>query len=98
PPRATLLPYTTLFRSSGASPEDTSAGGSRGSTMATTRPMAQAGAVATEARPRAPAVAAAPAGRTVPATPVLRGRLLGDGAAGLRSEEHTSELQSRENL
>src|SRR5436309_8341721 len=52
PPRSTLFPYTTLFRSE--------------------RPAVAGGAVPLPAR--------RPAGR------------------GLRSEEHTSELQSRENL
>src|SRR5215475_15941147 len=61
PPRSTLFPYTTLFRSRRAGPR------------------------ATTASPPAPA----PTARRSPGTP---------GAALPRSEEHTSELQSRENL
>src|SRR3712207_7580115 len=64
PPRSTLFPYTTLFRSTG---DDAMHGGSRR--------------------------AAGPAARR--ARPDLDGA--GDGA-DLRSEEHTSELQSRQYL
>src|SRR5438874_8946606 len=59
PPRSTLFPYTTLFRSRAAVPS-----------------------------PRA--IAPAPAG--LPRAPRLR------AAAAARSEEHTSELQSRRDL
>src|SRR2546430_3641786 len=66
PPRSTLFPYTTLFRSS-------------------------------------------PAGRLLRVPALLRPRtarrlrqmtvaIVGSGLAGLRSEEHTSELQSQSNL
>src|SRR2546430_12626786 len=58
PPRSTLFPYTTLFRSYG---RDTDVGVSR------------------ECNP----------------SPIRRDRRMGDG---LRSEEHTSELQSQSNL
>src|SRR2546422_6542135 len=57
PPRSTLFPYTTLFRSDG---------------------------------PRGPVAGEAQADRTVPARRVRE--------VGLRSEEHTSELQSRLHL
>src|SRR2546422_6477215 len=63
PPRSTLFPYTTLFRSSLA------------------------------ARPRAPRAQRPPPGRVAP------GRALpGVTRRGPRSEEHTSELQSRLHL
>src|SRR3712207_8492609 len=72
PPRSTLFPYTTLFRSAGP-------GGLAARAHGQPRP----------ARPRlradaAPAVAGAGPG--------------GHRAAGLRSEEHTSELQLRQYL
>src|SRR3712207_7097282 len=68
PPRSTLFPYTTLFRSGGHQPVDQ---------------------VAVEARlhPQA-GVGGAPGAAEQPARPVDR----------LRSEEHTSELQSRQYL
>src|SRR5207302_7273015 len=56
PPRSTLFPYTTLFRSAVAA-------------CASSNPL--------------PRLSAVPAG---------------ENGRGLRSEEHTSELQSRENL
>src|SRR3712207_8370431 len=79
PPRSTLFPYTTLFRSRGAFP---TAGGAYG----ILRPRAA----------RHPRAAADP--------PVRRSddRLLalrpGQQREGGRSEEHTSELQSRQYL
>src|SRR3712207_8113010 len=74
PPRSTLFPYTTLFRSPG-------------------RPRAARPAAAL--RP----LGAADAGRVRPRQPEADcpGRP-GHGAAGARSEEHTSELQSRQYL
>src|SRR5436309_11067675 len=75
PPRSTLFPYTTLFRSSGVGPTETSDAGSpalvRGS---------QSGGLESLARDSEP------------------GSGHGRNAQSLRSEEHTSELQSRENL
>src|SRR3712207_7740770 len=76
PPRSTLFPYTTLFRSRGGTPQNTGdedAGGSGGGPGA--RP-----------RPSRPKPRRAPGGRSSP----LR--------SNLRSEEHTSELQSRQYL
>src|SRR5690349_23137898 len=64
PPRSTLFPYTTLFRSGGR-------------THDSAQPAAAHHAAAAE-----------PAG----------GRLLDPGQGGRRSEEHTSELQSRRDL
>src|SRR3712207_9021790 len=65
PPRSTLFPYTTLFRSD--------RGGRR-------RPGRRRGAP----------------GRGIP--PPARPRPVGRGPEPLRSEEHTSELQSRQYL
>src|SRR2546421_7470937 len=84
PPRSTLFPYTTLFRSRGGA-------AARRSCRRTGRP----GGV----RPRAPP----PGGGSVPRA--RQGRS-GRGATrrdvgarrGERSEEHTSELQSRSDL
>src|SRR2546421_12203608 len=70
PPRSTLFPYTTLFRSRGAR-----AGVSRGAALE-------------RARGGAPAVSAA----------VQLAAHTRSGAVSGRSEEHTSELQSRSDL
>src|SRR3712207_7793684 len=81
PPRSTLFPYTTLFRSP------------------TRRPRAR--------RPRPPRGEASrddlrdrQAARAADPTKLLSSRPLADMAwvAGRRSEEHTSELQSRQYL
>src|SRR3712207_6896537 len=74
PPRSTLFPYTTLFRSQGHR-----------------RPPRAGGGDAAEGHPRGQL----PAGR------VERGRHGRDGGGDQvtrRSEEHTSELQSRQYL
>src|SRR3712207_8619140 len=88
PPRSTLFPYTTLFRSGGGggSGGGGSAGGSGGgasstgssSTGATTSPGATTAPMNSGSNPS-----------TVPLPP---------GTARGRSEEHTSELQSRQYL
>src|SRR2546421_9287112 len=67
PPRSTLFPYTTLFRSRDAA-----------------RAPARSAAGATRAR----ALHQSGAGRPIDGAPAL----------GSRSEEHTSELQSRSDL
>src|SRR2546429_6087743 len=72
PPRSTLFPYTTLFRSQGLRPVG-DLGGKQG-----------AGVVALAQEP------ALPEG--------VVGILDGQGCPGGRSEEHTSELQSRLHL
>src|SRR5690606_40069540 len=85
PPRSALLPYTTLFRSG--------------------RPQVVAPVLARtddrvvdEARRRDGAQRVAVLGRVVP-QPEGEGQAVADHrAAQVRSEEHTSELQSRENL
>src|SRR3712207_6958128 len=78
PPRSTLFPYTTLFRSRGP------------------RPRRAAGVV------RADAAHRVGLRRAKPGRPRLRDDVLlghpGAGAVGRRSEEHTSELQSRQYL
>src|SRR5690606_40293156 len=93
PPSATLFPYTTLFRSDGrATPEDRQ---DRVRRQVPSRPLAA------PRRPRhglprhgfaiPPAPNAGLRVRPKPFPPPPRHR-------GPRSEEHTSELQSRENL
>src|SRR2546426_1556816 len=77
PPRSTLFPYTTLFRSrlgriSGGIPRPESA-------ISSVTPVA----------PAAPSWALAPISRRPPS---------GIASSALRSEEHTSELQSPCNL
>src|SRR3712207_8863043 len=79
PPRSTLFPYTTLFRS-GAAASQARRDGRRDAVRAgrgRVRPPPRRRALALRARPRGP---------------VLHG---GDRP---RSEEHTSELQSRQYL
>src|SRR3712207_7803157 len=78
PPRSTLFPYTTLFRSDGC--------GERGRARASTR------------------VRRAALGRCRKTSPAVRFVASGEGSCGSgppparRSEEHTSELQSRQYL
>src|SRR5436309_8420465 len=81
PPRSTLFPYTTLFRSSSNQ--------SRGGGLATN------GCGAAPSRSSADISARNRAPRPRPADPPSHGRVL---PRAYRSEEHTSELQSRENL
>src|SRR2546422_6713987 len=85
PPRSTLFPYTTLFRSG--------AGPARGGLAGVLRAPKGRGAAARERG----APAAAPA--DPPHDPGAR-RMKGRAhvRAGMRSEEHTSELQSRLHL
>src|SRR3712207_8655850 len=76
PPRSTLFPYTTLFRSGGVEDRDPQGGQDR--------PRLLPGALPDERQPG-----------------VLPGRLrdrLREDHRHLRSEEHTSELQSRQYL
>src|SRR3712207_7248203 len=83
PPRSTLFPYTTLFRSSpdvlGPSHSCAAAGGN-GSIKPTECPHSP-GVRLVPKRPDRVSAAGAPG-----------------GAPGCRSEEHTSELQSRQYL
>src|SRR3712207_7897478 len=81
PPRSTLFPYTTLFRSDGR-PQGLDRGrpGVRGTRHPRAGPQ----------RPALPVVPAEPAAGRVPDD--------ADERRALRSEEHTSELQSRQYL
>src|SRR3712207_8802580 len=74
PPRSTLFPYTTLFRSIGPTGELARASTTSADTTRTTSPLTSPESLA------ATAVAAVAGARTA------------------RSEEHTSELQSRQYL
>src|SRR3712207_8743454 len=80
PPRSTLFPYTTLFRSAGVCLGDQGHPGPPG-----VQPAAGRGG----------AVAVPDVRRRAGAADAVRGRA--QAAAG-RSEEHTSELQSRQYL
>src|SRR3712207_6858686 len=79
PPRSTLFPYTTLFRSADTEPREP--GGVR-------HIAAESGAEE----------CAHPAGRVDDAAPAMREDDVEPGERILRSEEHTSELQSRQYL
>src|SRR5206468_11209596 len=79
PPRSTLFPYTTLFRSRGEDSSDI--GAHRQSTKTSTR------------RATSPDRTAAPTTACVGSL-----RLVTANASATRSEEHTSELQSRSDL
>src|SRR3712207_8453476 len=76
PPRSTLFPYTTLFRSCGGAGVDVAAA------------------------PMLAVVGAGADGTEVAGGAVCVGARVGGGVAGtgVRSEEHTSELQSRQYL
>src|SRR5258707_10322356 len=75
PPRSTLFPYTTLFRSGDERVRPRTAGGrDRGRQRVPGPPRSHSGGV------------------------YRRRGVEGDPAADLRSEEHTSELQSRQYL
>src|SRR3712207_7338535 len=82
PPRSTLFPYTTLFRSAGAEPADDRHRGEED--REGERAEGGRGAVPVDHRHAQPVVA----------------RALGErgGEHEQRSEEHTSELQSRQYL
>src|SRR2546430_7323659 len=82
PPRSTLFPYTTLFRSTSSASRDSD------SDVKPTR-----SANRTETRRRSAAGAAR--GSLAAAMGVAAAR---STASGARSEEHTSELQSRSDL
>src|SRR3712207_6871626 len=75
PPRSTLFPYTTLFRSSASRAARSSA-----ETSSSSRPAKRG-----------------PLSTTATAAP-KRGQACAISSATVRSEEHTSELQSRQYL
>src|SRR3712207_6846594 len=83
PPRSTLFPYTTLFRSARTLPRPAGVAGLQG--------RRRAGLL----RHRGPQPAERPDRRGARGAGGLR---LGGGAGQERSEEHTSELQSRQYL
>src|SRR5207302_8781736 len=85
-PRSTLFPYTTLFRSGGNSPV-ISMGSARWRDWICTPESMKRRWLLGERRRRE-----AQAGKE------REGVAMKSVEAGLRSEEHTSELQSRENL
>src|SRR5687768_17635513 len=80
PPRSTLFPYTTLFRSAG-------------------RQLGQVAAAAEQGRHEALVARQDLHLDRVAPDPLVRGEVVGDELLRLlRSEEHTSELQSRLHL
>src|SRR2546422_10534649 len=94
PPRSTLFPYTTLFRSPAAGRAQVRASGlpHRAAESIPQVPDAPCSPLAARVGPRrrpTPRVLLHPAGR-----PAVR---CADGGGG-RSEEHTSEIQSRLHL
>src|SRR3712207_8455819 len=84
PPKSPLFPNTTLFRSRSNPPHASGDTSSRSSPVGVSRTAATNFSPGSMARPVA---AHTPAGRGTSYDP-----------AGLRSEEHTSELQSRQYL
>src|SRR3712207_9562495 len=94
PPRSTLFPYTTLFRSWAIS--------SSSSTTSTRGSRAGAFMDGVDGTSRSPTLRAIdPAARLGRPAPLEQARVAvgrGPGEAGGRSEEHTSELQSRQYL
>src|SRR5690606_9020576 len=91
-PRSTLFPYTTLFRSSPHVPRSTTScsPGGKPSTSSSTR--SRSPSCRRLASPRSAGVAPASVASASSAPPSASAQVV------LRSEEHTSELQSRENL
>src|SRR5690606_41520188 len=90
PPGSTLFPYTTLFRSA-----DAVAGLVVG---VVALPLSMALAIAAGAPPEHGLYTAIVAGMVIALTGGSMHSVSGPTAAFVRSEEHTSELQSRENL
>src|SRR2546427_4803199 len=93
PPRSTLFPYTTLFRSAARAP--CSGQGKQAALCSSTAVANGERACAARYRSRrirAPLNSTGPVGPVWLGTPPLGSRLMA------RSEEHTSELQSQSNL
>src|SRR3712207_8045338 len=93
PPRSTLFPYTTLFRSLGQPLDDDQRGVRPGG------PDEDVGALATAGQP-AQQVVGTDAVRVAgfEQSDLAGPGQVGDRSGGVRSEEHTSELQSRQYL
>src|SRR5688572_32546535 len=89
PPRSTLFPYTTLFRSRGV------AAGERGQAARRERGLCASLVRPARGRPRGPGRPPVLRRRSLADAECLRERR---GARQERSEEHTSELQSQSNL
>src|SRR2546430_4285735 len=89
PPRSTLFPYTTLFRSHPPANLTAAAGSSLELSIAPTSPCTFT--------PRLPIVSTSP---TASAVVLMKSQSYdgGFGSMQTRSEEHTSELQSQSNL
>src|SRR3712207_7155128 len=85
PPRSTLFPYTTLFRSGSIHPA---------ATAAYVEQLLQTGLPRTPCEPPAPLAALSLKQQLA----AVRRRCLWGGRGPERSEEHTSELQSRQYL
>src|SRR3712207_8197124 len=92
PPRSTLLPYTTLFRS--LERGDQLVDGLRAEGVAHLRPVERD---SDDAGVDGPVIGQVGEGETLHRLPRGTVEDLGDVVAG-RSEEHTSELQSRQYL
>src|SRR2546430_11334060 len=90
PPRSTLFPYTTLFRSLSGAPGTTIAAPAATSVETAVTPIVTGGLAA--------------AAREIEVDPRVLARVVSIGEdnklsiLGRRSEEHTSELQSQSNL
>src|SRR3712207_7870085 len=84
PPRSTLFPYTTLFRS--------------GSVPTTTVPAASGAAPGRSDRMCHSPGPNRPLARSPGTSPAKTSELLPEPEGPIRSEEHTSELQSRQYL
>src|SRR2546430_12278111 len=84
PPRSTLFPYTTLFRSWGSSHMPVAVALDIGATKIAAALVDSGGRIVSRGRVGTRAVAGSPAELTA--------------ALAERSEEHTSELQSQSNL
>src|SRR2546427_8642331 len=87
PPRSTLFPYTTLFRSPGLPRDDRGRGGIHRQPLQSRGPSNERGVHQLPPRP-------APGKRQE----YLERDGVEVGAPHVRSEEHTSELQSQSNL
>src|SRR3712207_6931159 len=93
PPRSTLFPYTTLFRSRGqVRHADVALGGEREEALQAARGVLGPRALVAVRQQQRQARRLAPLGEGGD------DELVDDDLRGVRSEEHTSELQSRQYL